>query len=400
MNCIFLLYLLILIYFIYKSSRKRTLYVYSILLCIYLNFGWNEVIPLFLTKKYIPQTLINITAITAIINIIFLLIYRKQWITPIQLHVDANLYCKKYRISRIVVFVLFLLLIIYAGIYSGITQALLVGSDVENFRITSNLGMGVIRELPAFGLPFILLEVFILNKHISTLKALLIALLLGFLMFLTTASRYGLLTYVMCFFIWFCLKRRAFKWYEYFAIFYLAKPVIANILQFIRSGGFYGSTEINFFLFDYPLMILEENTIRLVNFVHDTRLFFYGESYFYEIVCCIPRFLWPNKPVPIDLVYKDIIGMNFEGGGIFTSAGVDFYLNFGYWFVVPYILWLWLVHFLYGLLFKSHVGMDLKLFVMLTASGGFQIGHLIQRGQYFFLLLLIFYLLNKRWRMV
>lgn len=71
MNCIFLLYLLILIYFIYKSSRKRTLYVYSILLCIYLNFGWNEVIPLFLTKKYIPQTLINITAITAIINIIF-----------------------------------------------------------------------------------------------------------------------------------------------------------------------------------------------------------------------------------------------------------------------------------------------------------------------------------------
>lgn len=400
MNYIFLFYLILLAYFIYLSSRKKTLYVFSILLCTYLSFGWNEIIPLFLTKHQVPQTLLNITFLTTIINIVFLLIYKNQWITPVKLSINSNLYYKKYSSTRNIVLVIFLLLIFFAGFYTGLTQALLAGADVENLRVTSNLGMGFIRALPVFGLPFIILEKFILDKYLTFKKAALIGLLLGFLMFMTTASRDGILTYAMCFFIWFSIRRRAFKWYEYMAIFYIAKPVIANILKFIRSAGASGDTEIKWSLFDYPLMILEQNTIRLVNFVQDSNIYFYGESYFYDIVRYIPRFLWPNKPMPIDFVYKDLTGMEFDGGGIFTTPSVDFYLNFGYWFVVPYILWLWLVHTLYGLLFKSNIGMDVKLFVMLTASGGFQIGHIIQRGQSFFLFLLIFYLFNKRWRIV
>lgn len=394
------MYLILLAYFIYLSSRKKTLYVFSILLCTYLSFGWNEIIPLFLTEQQVPQTLLNITYIATIINIVFLLIYRKQWTAPVKLCINTELYYKKYRNTRTIVLTIFLLLIVFAGVYTGLTQALLTGADVEDLRVTSNLGMGVIRALPVFGLPFIILENFILNKYITFKKAALIALLLAFIMFITTASRDGILTYVTCFFIWFSIRRRAFKWYEYLAIFYIAKPVIADILKFIRSAGSSGDIEIKWSLFDYPLMILEQNTIRLINFVHDSKMYFYGESYLYDIVRYIPRFLWPSKPMPIDFVYKNITGMEFDGGGIFTTPSVDFYLNFGYWFIVPYILWLWIVHTLYGLLLKSKVGLDVKLFVMLTASGGFQLGHLIQRGQSFFLFLLIFYLFNKRWRIV
>lgn len=163
MNYIFLFYLILLAYFIYLSSRKKTLYVFSILLCTYLSFGWNEIIPLFLTKHQVPQTLLNITFLTTIINIVFLLIYKNQWITPVKLSINSNLYYKKYSSTRNIVLVIFLLLIVFAGFYTGLTQALLAGADVENLRVTSNLGMGFIRALPVFGLPFIILEKFILD---------------------------------------------------------------------------------------------------------------------------------------------------------------------------------------------------------------------------------------------
>lgn len=134
-----------------------------------------------------------------------------------------------------------------------------------------------------------------------------------------------------------------------------------------------------------------------MNRTHD---YLWGESYFYSIVRLIPRFLWPDKPVAIDYKYKEMVGLEFDGGGIYTSNDFDLFLNFGYYYVIVYVLWLFLVHWMYQKLINANTKFANKMLLLLLLSSGFGIGGLIENIQIYFLFLLIFVLVNKKWRII
>lgn len=292
----------------------------------------------------------------------------------------------------------FLGIIISTGFYTGVTQMLLTGGNVEDLRMTSDVGMGFVRAVPVFGIPYLAMEYFILNKKLSFGKAGIIGLSLGLVLFLATAARGGLLTYAMCFFVWVNIRYRGFKWYEYFAIFYLLKPVIATILKVIRSTDILELVE--FRLFEHEQMIFGSNTVRLAEYMDRYQEYLLGASYAYPIVRLIPRFLWPDKPMAIDYKYKEMVGLEFEGGGIYTSADFDMFLNFGYYYIIEYILWLLLVHWMYQKLINSDTKFANKMLILMFLSGSFMVGALIQNIQVYFLFLLVFYFVNRRWRII
>ena len=260
---------------------------------------------------------------------------------------------------------------------------------MEDLRMTSDVGMGFVRAIPGFGIPYLVMEYFLLNRKLSFWKAGAIGLAVGLILFMATAARGGILVYAMCFFMWVNLRYRGFKWYEYFGIFYLLKPVIATILKAIRSANIIDLVDLQ--LFDHEKMIFGANTVRLAEYMERTHAYLWGESYAYSIARIIPRFLWPDKPIAIDYKYKDMVGLDFDGGGIYTSDDFDMFLNFGYYYVIEYVLWLLLIHWMYQKLIDTKTRFADKMLFLMLITGGFQIGTLIQNIQVYFLFLLIFF---------
>lgn len=396
MNWIFIIYIIILIYYIWKVSKHNTLYVFNPIVTLYLAFATSNIYPLVTYGNPLPRNIINVTYITCIINTIFMLVYRKQFLQKVRIIPDDNLTI--YAPTRRNVMWVFLGIIISTGFYTGVTQMLLAGGDVEDLRMTSDIGMGFVRAVPTFGISYLAMEYFIINKNLSFWKAGTIGLSLGLVLFLATAARGGVLTYVMCFFVWVNLRYRGFKWYEYFAIFYLLKPVIATILKMIRSANIIELVE--FRLFEHEQMIFGANTVRLAEYMDMSQEYLWGTSYAYPIFRIIPRFIWPDKPVAIDYIYKEMVGLEFEGGGIYTTADFDMFLNFGYFYVIEYVLWLLLVHWMYQKLINSDTKFANKMLICMLLLGGFSIGALIQNIQLYFLFLLIFYFINRKWRVI
>lgn len=396
MDWIFVLYIALLIYFIWKASKKGTLYVFSPLVTLYFVFAPFNIYPLLTYEYYLPKNIVNVTHITCVVNIIFLLLFRKQFLQKVYIKPDYGLL--KYEANRKAMLWLFLGVIICSGLYTGVTQILLRGGDVEDLRMTSDVGMGFVRAIPGFGIPYLVMEYFLLNRKLSFWKAGAIGLAVGFILFMATAARGGILVYAMCFFMWVNLRYRGFKWYEYFGIFYLLKPVIATILKAIRSANIIDLVDLQ--LFDHEKMIFGANTVRLAEYMERTHAYLWGESYAYSIARIIPRFLWPDKPIAIDYKYKDMVGLDFDGGGIYTSDDFDMFLNFGYYYVIEYVLWLLLIHWMYQKLIDTKTRFADKMLFLMLITGGFQIGTLIQNIQVYFLFLLIFFVVNKKWRVI
>lgn len=396
MNWLFIIYIIVLIYFILNVSRRNTLYVVNPIATIYLSFAISNIYPLVTYEGILPKNIVNVTYITCIINLATMLVFRKQLINKISITPDLSL--QRYAHNRKVVGWIFLLIIAFSGVYTGVTQMLLAGGDVEDFRMTSDVGMGFVRAIPTFGIPYLVLEYFILDRKMSFWKAGCIGLGVGFVMFLATAARGGMLTYAMCFFVWLNIRYRGFKWYEFFAIFYLLKPVIATILKAIRSANVADLT--NFELFDQQQMIFGANTVRLAEYMERTHDFLWGEAYAYPVFRLIPRFIWPNKPIAIDYKYKEMVGYEFDGGGIYTSPDFDMYLNFGYWYVVEYILWILLIHWMYQQLLNTNTKFANKMLIIILLLSGSQFSGLIQNIQLYILFLIIFLILNRKWRVI
>ena len=396
MNWIFAIYIAILVYYIWKASKEGTLYVFSPLPTLYLLFVPFNIYPLLTYEYSLPDNIVNVTHITCAINIVFLLLYRKQLLQRVSIEPDYKL--KKYAGKRNAVLWFFLGVIFCSGIYTGVTQLLLMGGDVENLRMTSDIGLGFVRAIPCFGIPYLVTEYFLLKNKLQFWKAGTIGLSVGLVLFLATAARGGILTYAMCFFAWVNLRHRGFKWYEYFGIFYLLKPVVATILKAIRSANIIDLVDLE--LFDHEKMIFSANTVRLAEYMERTHAYLWGESYFYPIARVIPRFLWQNKPVAIDYKYKEMVGLEFDGGGIYTSADFDMFLNFGYYYVIEYALWLYLVHWMYQKLIDSKTTFANKMLMLMLLLGGYQVGHLIESLQVYFLFLIVFYLVNHKWRVI
>lgn len=383
-------------YYIWKASKHNTLYVFNPIVTLYLVFATFNIYPLVTYENPLPSNIINVTYITCIINTIFMFVFRKQFLQEVRITPDYDL--SRCAHTRKKVMYVFLGIVISTGFYTGVTQVLLAGGNVEDLRMTSDVGMGFIRAVPTFGIPYLAMEYFILNRKLSFWKAGAFGLSLGLVFFLATAARGGILTYVMCFFVWINLRYRGFRWYEYFAVFYLLKPVIATILKAIRSANVLELAELR--LFEHEQMIFGSNTVRLAEYMDKYQEYLWGASYAYPVFRLIPRFIWPDKPMAIDYTYKEMVGLEFEGGGIYTSADFDMFLNFGYYYIIEYVLWLLLVHWMYQKLINTDTKFANKMLILMFLSGSFMVGALFQNIQVYFLFLLVFYFINRRWRVI
>lgn len=396
MNWLFIIYVAGVLFFIFKASSKNTLYVFSPLVTIYLVFAVANIYPLVVYKGHLPQNIIDVTNITCVVNLLFLFYYRKQFFMRVEILPDWSLL--RYARNRRMVMWAFVIIILLTGFISGVTPALLAGVNVEDLRMTSDIGMGFLRAIPSFGIPYLFLEYLILNRGISFWKAGVFAILLGGVLFLSTAARGGVLVYVMAFFVWINLKYRGFKWYEYFAVFYLLKPIVATILKAVRSGTLMDLLSLQ--LFEHEQMIFSANTVRLAEYMDFSHSYLWGESYAYPLFRIIPRFLWHDKPLAIDYKYKEMVEYDFEGGGIYTTPDFDMFLNFGYLYVIEYVLWLLLIHWMYRKLIASNTSFANKMLIMSFLSTSLVVGSLIEYIQVYFLFILIFYFINRKWRAV
>ncbi len=350
MYFILYLYIAFVVYWGIKISRSNAFYIYSPFIIIYLQFAVMDVVPLLMNinDAYIPNNLKFVTTTTAIINMVLMTIFYKDMTTTNHIEIPDELI--QYNSTRKKMYYSFWGVMLMLGIATGTTLGLLSGADVENSRRTSEVGIGFVRDIPYLGLPFLLLTILFIDKHLTFIKAGFKSLVYGILHFLSTAGRAGILQGFEIFLAWFGLKRRTIKFWEYCAIFYLLSPIVASLLFIFRSGVFEGG--FSFELFSHQNMIFNSNTLKMMYFIGESN-FLYGYGYYYSLVKLIPRFIWPEKPLAIDYYYKDMLDLDFDGGGIYTTVPNDFFINFGYFYIIPYILWLLLIHLMYKQLIKK-----------------------------------------------
>ena len=274
---------------------------------------------------------------------------------------------------------------------------LLNGEDVEDYRMTSDVGMGFIRIIPALGIPILLLIDYFTENSFKKKKIIIITVLCAFLLFVTTAARNSILAYIGVFLIWFCIKKRTLKWWEYIGIYYVAQPVVGTFLQLLRGGRLGQGTELFDNFLGYQNMIFSANTIKLMTAINEHNLL-YGESYFYSLVKVVPRFLWPDKPLAIDYTYKKLVGYDFDGGGIFTTIVNELYMNFGHYYVAFYALFLFVVHSLYRKLLKANVSTYNKVLICIFMMLYIHPRTLIESTETLVLFLIVCYCFNKKWK--
>jgi hypothetical protein len=393
-------YIAFILFFTFDFSRKGVFYIFSPFITIYLAFAVNDVIPLIAALSTdiieIPENLKYVTTTTAIINILSLLIFKNQLQKKIS--ITTPYFTQRILKQRKKIFTLFISLILFAGIITGVTPALIKGINVEDLRRTSEIGIGFIRTIPLFGIPYILLVYLFSKTTIGFLKKGLICLFIGIGCFFTTAARGDILTYAIVFFIWFNISKRAFKWYEYYGVFYILSPIIATFLFLLRGGGGIKEGLWNSF-FSQQFMIFGANTLRLMNYITDENLF-WGESYYTDIIKIIPRFIWPDKPVSIDYKYKELVGLEFEGGGIYTTTPNDFYLNFGTYYFISYIIWILIIHYLYRKLADSTTSFYNKIALVLFLSLYYSPKTIIGTFEVYILFLILCYLFTRKWKTI
>lgn len=346
MELLLYLYILIVVYLFLKYSRIRTLYIFSPYILIYLNFIFNDAIPFLFFYPDVPENIQYTTFTAAIINLSFLFLFRKQAQVPISINLPlSSIKLNKKRKILLSCFVFFLL---WAGVMSGVLINLLRGNNIEDLRRTSEIGVGVIRDIPMLGIQIIMLVLFLQKTWKCYYKVVAFySFCLSVFLFLTTGNKGGVLVGVTLFLLFFHLKKRGFKWYEY-VLYYLAMPLAAGTLQGIRGGDLTLIASQIAVFFSYPVILYQANSIPIMNAV-GTENFFWGEEYYTGLVKFIPRFLWPDKPLSFDYKLKELANYDFEGGGIYTTLCNDLYINFGYYYFIFYILWLLFIHYLYGM---------------------------------------------------
>lgn len=399
MKVIFYLYIASVLYYVFRSSNKGTFYLFSPLITVYLTFVFSNIYPLIICERIVPKSVVNVTIITCVIHMLFLFVYKRQWGLFIRLRPPLILREKTYMQSRWYIFIVFITLIVLSGFISGVTPALLVGGNVENLRRTSEIGLGFIQNIPLLGIPIILLTYFLIKgRNISIVQACFVALSVGLVVYMATASRRGIANALVVFLIWLNFAYRNFKWYEYLFLFYFVQPVIATFLSLIRSAQNISFEAFSFFA--QEVMIFNANTLKLAEWIEESKTYLLGYSFYYDIVSIIPRFLWPDKPISIDYYYKNVVGYEFDGGGIYTTRDYDLYMNFGYFYIFPYILWLTVVHIMYACIIDKNSIYSTRIFCVVTFVSGFAIGALITRVELYLLFLTIFYIFNNKWKIV
>lgn len=382
------LYIIVMVRLFFKYSRTKTLYLFSPYILIYLSFIFDDLIPFLFFYPDVPQNIQYTTFTATVINLSFLFIFRKQ--AQVQISLNVPLPSIKLNKKRKILLFCFLFLLLWAGIISGVLINLLRGNNIEDLRRTSEIGLGFIRDIPMLGVQMVILVLFLQKTWKSYRSVAFYSFCLGSFLFVTTGNKSGVYVGVTLFLLFFHLKNRGFKWYEYVA-YYLAIPLAAGTLQAIRGGDLTLMASQIAVFFSYPVILYQANSIPIMNAV-GTENFFWGEEYYTGLVRFIPRFLWPDKPLSFDYKLKELVNYDFEGGGIYTTLCNDLYINFGYYYFIFYILWLLFIHYLYGMVMddKRHYYIrTIALFIMLMGGVASTIGSC--EILLLFLLLLILY---------
>lgn len=371
---LFYTYLIVIIYLIFYHSKNGTLYIFSPLIIIYTNFAVNDIIPLLILENAEPITnnVYTVTAITSIINLLFLFLFRRQLKKKIGIKIEPI--TEKLSAQRKVLIIILLSIEIAYGFLTGVTPVLLSGGDVSYLRKTNEIGLGFINSIPQTGWPILILVLLLVEKRKKLIYKGIVCFFSGIIFYISTAARGGILTFFNIFIIWFNIQKRGLKWYEYLSIYYIIGPIVATITQLIRNAKEINQVWIEFFA--HQLNIYHWNTIPLMRHF-ETAKHLMGESYYTALVRIIPRFIWPNKPLSIDYKYKEILGYDVPGG-IYTSTPCEMYINFGLYFIIPYCAYLFLIHKMYSKLISPRSSFFLKICLLYLLTLKFIPNNLIE----------------------
>ncbi|MDR2407039.1 MAG: hypothetical protein LBE13_02845 [Bacteroidales bacterium] len=270
-----------------------------------------------------------------IINFILLLTNKKGYYKKVSLEIPRDVY--KYNIQRKNLLYIFYLILLLSGIYIGVTTGLLSGSNVEDLRRKNEIGIGFIRDIPTAGINIIILVLILQHAKSPISKASIICFIYGFISFMSTGHKASFGTGLVLFICFFNLKYRGFKLYEYF-LYYFSIPMGAAVLQTIRGGNWNDFSNNITTFYTYSTVLFEVNTIPIVNKINELG-YVWGQEYYSALVKIIPRFIWNDKPLDFGYYYKELIEYSFEGGGTPIPTIFSLYVNFGYWFILFYLLW-------------------------------------------------------------
>lgn len=170
-------------------SWKGTFYIFSPFITIYISHAVGGIVPLLLYDDVVPRNQIYVTWTTTIINMVTFFIFRKDLVTKAA---DFEVKTREHvNVSRKRLLVFFLSFIVLYGFVSGVTTAMLSGTDVENMRRTNEIGMGFLTKIPETAIPLLFLAYMFNNKTNSVKKNFAIAMSLGCISFLASAARGG-----------------------------------------------------------------------------------------------------------------------------------------------------------------------------------------------------------------
>ncbi|MCD7924067.1 MAG: hypothetical protein LUI85_04965, partial [Bacteroides sp.] len=339
MYFLFYLYLVIIISLLIWVSKRGTLYIFSPVIALYLPLAVNDIIPLLLLEhvETIPSNIYSVVVLSVIANILLLFFHKKQLTRKVVVEIPQQVYT--FTVKRKILILILILIEIGYGFIIGVTPSLLKGDDVSLLRKTNEIGFGFINAIPQLGLPLLILVYILTKQKRKIIFNGTVCFFSGCVYFIATAARGGIVLFFNIFIIWFNLTKRGLKWFEYWGIYYLLAPIIATFLELLRHG--LAPKDLWDKFFSHQLMIYHWNTIPLMSHFSNGN-YLWGESYYTALVRIIPRFMWQNKPLQIDYKYKEILGYDVPGG-IYTSLPCDLYLNFGLYFIVAYVVFMFLM---------------------------------------------------------
>lgn len=363
-------YIILICCIIYKITRNKTFYIFSPLL-FFCSFIVSDILPLCVPQPYEIHPVIYRNTINAIvINVFFIIFYWKTYKAPLTINIPTQLYLKTNK-NRKHLIILCLSILFISGIVAGTLTGFLKGENMEDKRRTAEVGIGFIRTLPdAILMPivFVYLVKELKNKWI---KSAIICIAIGlFEMILSGGNRAPLLMWAIIFLCYYALTRRGLKWYEYFA--YLSAINIGGVIVgAIRKGLSFGDDLQAMTLFDLLAgnqNIFFHNSILLVQYCENNNVYFHSEELYNAITYFIPRFLWEDKPVSFGYKLKELMGWDFEGGGIGATYLENTYINWGDLWWIHYILWIFLIHWIYKKILYTKSYFWKVLLIILSAT--------------------------------
>ncbi|OGW42652.1 MAG: hypothetical protein A2132_01745 [Nitrospirae bacterium RBG_16_43_11] len=248
------------------------------------------------------------------------------------------------------------LLTIY-GIWSGVTDGLLSGRNIDGLRRSAEIGKGFIKEPGLYltsisGLWLIGNYLNPVHRSLFGLKGIFVMLFASIFIFFTVGHKLASLLPLLVM-TGLYNKYKPLSSIKMLAIglFFFLLIGMINIVRVGEIKGPIGSILINksiivSYAYDF-------NYVPIVNSVYKGKIDLqYGREYLQDALLFVPRFLYANKPVSFDYFLKEMTHSTFKGGGLPPTTIGSLFLNFGFTGVIFGML---LIGFGYNYLFYLYL---------------------------------------------